>query len=333
MCITHFIWASGGPSLPFAVRWTALRMGAQMSWLGRLMGGTRAAPLIEAVVEVEPDFVVIDVETACSDYGSICQVGVVGFAGSREVLAWEQLVDPRQAFDAFNVRLHGIDEGRVRGAPDFRGVHRQIRHLLGGRVAVAHSGFDRVALRRACEDCELDEIEARWLDSVGVARIAWPELPNHKLSTLAAHLSLPLDHHDALSDARAAGLVMLKAMEKTGASLDDWFSHRRRAELRAPAGAPPNFSAARKPAGEGALSGHRVVITGTLSVSREQMADRIAQAGGRVGSTLAPTTTLLVLGEERGGHSAKHKKALALREAGGDVRIVSEGELQAMLQA
>lgn len=311
-----------------------MHCGAQMGWLGRLMGGGRSVPpLAAAVAEAEPDFVVIDVETACSDYGSICQVGIVGFSGSKEVLAWEQLVDPRQPFDAFNVRLHGIDERRVRGAPDFRSVHGQIRSLLGGRVTVAHSGFDRGALRRACEDCDLDEVEARWLDSVGVARIAWPELPNHKLNTLAAHLSIPLNHHDALSDARAAGLVVLRAMEATGAGLEDWFCYRRRAELRAPPDAPPNFSAVRKPAGEGALSGHRVVITGTLSVSREQMADRIAAAGGRVGSTLAPSTTLLVLGEERDGPSAKHRKAIALREAGGDVQIVSEGDLQAMLEA
>ena len=63
------------------------------------------------------------------------------------------------------------------------------------------------------------------------------------------------------------------------------------------------------------------------------MADRIALAGGRVGSTLAPSTALLVLGEGRGGPSAKQRKAIALREAGGNVQIVSEGELQAMLQA
>lgn len=305
-----------------------------MSWLSRVLGqDRRAVALAEAVMTAEPDFVVIDVETACSDYGSICQVGIVGFAGGREVLAWDQLIDPKQAFDDFNVQLHGIDANRVRGAPDFREAYNHISSLLSERPTVAHSGFDRGALRRACEAHSLMEIEARWLDSVGVARIAWPDLPNHKLKTLAEHLSLTLNHHDALSDARAAGLVVLRAMEETGASLDDWFSHRRRAEMRAPSGVVPNFSRARAPTGRGPLSGHRVVVTGTLSVSREEISDMIAASGARVTSSVSPATTMLVLGEERGGKSSKHKKALALQAEGADLSIVTERELRELLAA
>ena len=40
-----------------------------------------------------PDFVVIDVETACSRVSSICQVGIVGFRDGRELFAWETLLD------------------------------------------------------------------------------------------------------------------------------------------------------------------------------------------------------------------------------------------------
>ena len=35
-----------------------------------------------------PDFVVIDVETACSRTSSICQIGIVGYAAGVEVLAY-----------------------------------------------------------------------------------------------------------------------------------------------------------------------------------------------------------------------------------------------------
>ncbi len=304
-----------------------------MGWLSRVLGqDRRAVALADAVMTAEPDFVVIDVETACSDYGSICQVGIVGFAGGSEVLAWEQLVDPKRAFDDFNVQLHGINADRVRGAPDFRGAYKHISSLLTGRTTVAHSGFDRGALRRACEDHSLMEIEARWLDSVSVARIAWPDLPNHKLKTLADHLLLPLNHHDALSDARAAGLVVLRAMEATGSSLDDWFSHRRRAEMRSPPGMVPNFSRAREPGGDGPLNGHRVVVTGTLSVSREEISDMIAAAGARVTSSVSAATTMLVLGAERGAPSSKHKKALALKAEGVDLSIVTEDEIRAILK-
>ena len=42
-----------------------------------------------------PDFVVIDVETACSRVSSICQIGIVGFRDGRIQFEYETLVDPR----------------------------------------------------------------------------------------------------------------------------------------------------------------------------------------------------------------------------------------------
>lgn len=46
----------------------------------------------------EPDFVVVDVETACARVSSICQIGIVGFRQGREVFAYETLVDPCDEF-------------------------------------------------------------------------------------------------------------------------------------------------------------------------------------------------------------------------------------------
>ncbi|WP_312488417.1 3'-5' exonuclease [Sphingomonas sp.] len=171
-----------------------------------------------------PDFVVIDVETACSRTSSICQIGIVGYAAGVEVLAYETLVDPCDDFSSFNVGIHGITAEHVLGKPTFAALHPKLAAHLGGRVTVAHSGFDKGALGRACERDALPPIAARWLDSVTIARRAWPELPNHKLNTLAAFLELEHRHHDALSDARAAGQVVLRAMAQTGLSLTDWFT-------------------------------------------------------------------------------------------------------------
>lgn len=175
-----------------------------------------------------PDFVVIDVETACVRSSSICQIGIVGFAGGRETFAWETLVDPRDDFSPFNTRIHGIAAAHVEGAPHFGDVHHIVDAHLSGRLTVSHSSFDRHALARACDVHARDIIATRWLDSVGVARRAWPGLPNHKLGTLARHLGLTHRHHDALSDARAAGQVILHAIEQTGVALADWLAPTRR---------------------------------------------------------------------------------------------------------
>ncbi|HEX8484179.1 exonuclease domain-containing protein [Sphingomonas sp.] len=171
-----------------------------------------------------PDFVVIDVETACSRSSSICQIGIVAFTQGRETFAWETLIDPRDDFSPFNTRIHGIAAYHVAAAPHFGEVHHIVDTHLAGRLTVAHSSFDRRALAKACLVHERDRIATRWLDSVVVARRAWPDLPNHKLGTLARHLGLTHRHHDALSDARAAGHVILHAIAETGIALADWLT-------------------------------------------------------------------------------------------------------------
>jgi DNA polymerase-3 subunit epsilon len=50
-----------------------------------------------------------------------------------------------------------------------------------------------------------------------VARRLWPDLPNHKLNTLAAHIGHDFRHHHAQADAEAAGRVLLAMMKSLGA--------------------------------------------------------------------------------------------------------------------
>ena len=53
-------------------------------------------------------FVAIDVETANSDWGSICQIGVASVDKGEIVDEWQTLVDPRTPFSDRNIGIHGI---------------------------------------------------------------------------------------------------------------------------------------------------------------------------------------------------------------------------------
>ncbi|MEH3039185.1 MAG: exonuclease domain-containing protein [Sphingomonas paucimobilis] len=231
--------------------------------------------------ERKPDFVVIDVETSCSRASSICQVGIVGFRDGREVFAWETLLDPRDEFHAANIRIHGIAAHHVAGQPAFPDVHATIDRYLTGQVTVAHSLFDKSALAAACRIHDRPAIETQWLDSVRVARRAWPDLENHRLGGLARFLGIAHRHHDALSDARAAGWVIVRAIEQTGLSLADWL-----APPRQPGPAP-------KPAAAGPLSGDRIAILGEPRDG--PLAHAIAALGGTIHSSVGLTTTMLVV--------------------------------------
>lgn len=299
-----------------------------MSWLGRLFNG-KAGVADHPAILVEPDFVVIDVETSCSRASSICQVGIVGFRDGAECFEFESLVDPKDDFHDFNVTIHGIEKSHVRGKPHFGQLHGALDKHLSGRKTVSHSSFDKGALSAACLHHGRPRIETQWYDSVQVARRAWPDLSSHKLGLLARHLDLPLKHHDALSDARAAGLVVVRAMEITGLTLD---------ELSVPMAKPRAAgSVKREGTGDGPLAGECIAMTGDFALSKAEMADRIAAAGGAVSPSVTKKTTILVLGVQDPSSfagkakSAKHLKAEDAISQGQPVRIMAEADFVSLL--
>ena len=270
----------------------------------------------------EPDFVVVDVETACARVSSICQIGIVGFRQGREVFAYETLVDPCDEFSTFNIRIHGISPEHVAGKPTFGDIHRLVAGHLTGRITVAHSGFDKGALSAACRIAELAAIETTWLDSVRVAKRAWPQLSSHRLNVLSRHLGIRHRHHDALSDARAAGMVIVRAMEETGIDLQGWMA-RPGKQGKAPAAAEA-----------GPLKGQRIAILGEPRDGA--LAQFVAGAGGRVLTAVGATTTMLVISARQPygrwvTADAQHRKAEELRSAGARIEILTQAELRARL--
>ncbi len=265
------------------------------------------------------DFVSLDVETACGRVSSICQIGTVGFRDGQVAFEYETLIDPRDEFSSFNTRIHGITADHIAGKPCFGDLHGVIDGHLAGRVTVAHSYFDKGALSAACRVHARAPIEATWLDSVRVAKRVWPELPGHRLNIVSKHLGIRLKHHNALSDARAAGLIVVRAVEETGIPLADWLIPAK----RGPALPAP------KPAASGPLAGQRVAILGQQR--HGALAQMIAARGGRVVSSVGKTTTILVVvADEPFGYvryDAQFRAARALQEAGGAIQILSAAAL------
>ncbi|MFK4875038.1 exonuclease domain-containing protein [Novosphingobium sp. ZW T3_23] len=270
----------------------------------------------------EPDFVVVDVETACARVSSICQIGIVGFRQGREVFAYETLVDPCDEFSTFNIRIHGISPEHVAGKPCFGDIHSVVAGHLTGRVTVAHSGFDKGALAAACRIGQLAAIETTWLDSVRVAKRAWPQLSSHRLNVLSRHLGIRHRHHDALSDARAAGLVIVRAIEETGIDLEGWMAKPGKAG-KAPAAAT-----------DGPLKGQRIAILGEPRDGT--LAQFLAGAGARIVSSVGTTTTILAISARQSygrwvTADAQYRKAEELRGAGARIEIVTEADLRARI--
>lgn len=76
------------------------------------------------------NFVAIDVETANADMASICQIGLAVFENGVLKDEWKTYVDPEDYFDPINVDIHGINETKVRGAPNFPALSDTLNSYL-----------------------------------------------------------------------------------------------------------------------------------------------------------------------------------------------------------
>lgn len=282
-------------------------------------------------------FVAVDVETANPRMSSICQIGVVTFEGGREIAADVRLIDPGEYFDPFNVQVHGITAAQVRGHPTFRELHPWLHECTAGEIVACHTHFDRVAVMQACQRCKVEPLPCSWLDTAKVARRAWEEFSGagYGLSSLARHFGIEFRHHDALEDARTAGLILLRAVEETGMDLTQWLERCKRGISSRSSG----VAIRREGDGVGPLVGETIVFTGALEVTRAEAADVAHEAGAAVEPGVTKKTTLLVVGdqdiEKLNGHdkSSKHRKAESLIAAGRPIRIVGEADFIEMCAA
>lgn len=159
-------------------------------------------------------FIALDVETANSFRGSLCSIGLVKFIDGQEVDSFYTLINPEEKFSSRNIKIHAIKPEDVIGAPTFPEVQKEIINFIDNLPIVAHNArFDAYALQDVYLKYEIPFDNIQYFCSYQVCKIILTDLPNHKLHTLAKHFKISLDHHNALSDARACGLILLEILK------------------------------------------------------------------------------------------------------------------------
>lgn len=281
-------------------------------------------------------FLAIDVETANADMASICSIGVAAFEDGALASEWYSLIDPDDFFDPVNMSIHGIQESDVQGAPTFRDAATEIERFLGGQVVVTHTHFDRVALHQAANRWSITAPACTWLDSARVARRTWIECARsgYGLANVCKMIGYSFQHHNALEDAKAAGHVMLAAMQESGLDLD---AIQRRVLQPIDPSLSSSTSITRDGNPDGPFSGEVIVFTGALEIPRREAADLAASVGCTVANGVTKKTTLLVVGDmdvtKLAGHdkSSKHRKAEGLVGAGQPLRIIRETDFKQLV--
>lgn len=343
-----------------SVREFAPRPGSQEGPTPRLEPTLHA----EVAMSTGPSFVGFDVETANSARGSICAIGLTVINAGQVTATHSWLCRPPaglERFDAGNIGIHGITPRDVAQQPNFRDRLGDMLDLIGDLPLVAHNAaFDIGALREASVAESVTWRPLHYGCTLQWSRKDLPELPNHKLPTVAHALGVPLrHHHDASADAAAAAGIALELMRRRGtatldtyvtatgitlgrATVDTVEAPRNTTRKGVPAwvsvrssATPPDPDPNANPTHP--LHGHTVVLTGNLAgFSRDEAWARLAQCGARVNKTVTRRTSVLIAGywPDETSHppsTEKYSEACRLQTAGQPLSIIDQHQMELLL--
>ncbi|MCK5776913.1 MAG: 3'-5' exonuclease [Bacteroidales bacterium] len=158
-------------------------------------------------------FVAIDFETADGKRNSACAVGIVTFENGEITDEYYTLIQPpNNSYHWGNVRVHGIKAKDTQYEEFFDGVFPEIYERLKGKAVIAHNeSFDRSVLRSCMEHYHLLQTDLNlyepWECTMKIYRDKG--FKPYNLAACSKVMNIQLNHHEALSDARACGLLFL----------------------------------------------------------------------------------------------------------------------------
>jgi len=159
-------------------------------------------------------FAAIDFETASTSPDSACAIGLVVVQDNRIIRRENHLIRPLDRRFDFTY-IHGLTWDDVRDAPSFAELWPTLNAALAGVdfLAAHNAPFDRRVLNSCCQTFRLPEPALSFVCTVKLARTLWRLRPA-RLPDVCRHLAIPLDHHEAGSDAEACARIVIAAHEE-----------------------------------------------------------------------------------------------------------------------
>lgn len=160
--------------------------------------------------------VAFDFETANRKKTSAISLGVVVTEDGKEIYRDVMYFRPPTGGWFEFTELHGLTYDDVKDKPTFGQYYERIQKHFADAVLLAHNAsFDLDILNACCEHYNRPKFENPTLDTLSIARICLPELHKHSLDVVCDRLRIPLNHHEALSDAYGCIGILNKTMDMT----------------------------------------------------------------------------------------------------------------------
>lgn len=161
-------------------------------------------------------YIVFDVETPNAKNDRISSIGAAVIENGKIVETYSSLVNPETYFSSFNIELTGINKQKVKNAPNFKSVWKELEPIFKGGILIAHNAaFDMGVLAKCIKSYNIEDVSSfSYACTVRMSRKCFPELENHKLNTVCDYLNIALDHHKADSDSVACAKIFIECVKR-----------------------------------------------------------------------------------------------------------------------
>ena len=291
-----------------------------------------------SLVDLLEDYIVLDLETTGLDPScdEIIEIAAVKVCAGSITENFSTLVKARNPLDDFIIELTGITDGMLADAPTLESVLPAFFDFVGSSVIVGHNvNFDVNFL--------YDNLQKRgsifsndYIDTMRLSRLLFKDFVNHKLTTLVNNFGVTATPtHRALADCFATqGCYDYIKQHALNNKIDLQSLLVKKASVRAAdiAATVTEFDESHP------LFGKVCAFTGTLTFTRKEAMQLVANVGGINADGVNKQTNFLIIGSNeyctqiKDGKSNKQKKAEAAILAGQDLTILSEAAFVDLLK-
>lgn len=271
------------------------------------------------------NFIAIDFETALSSKHP-CQIGIVVVKnGTITERISHYIQPPNNKYFHGCIKIHGITPAKTKDQPLFPEVWKEIKHYFDVNVIVAHNlSFDLRVLYHILDLYNLDYPKF-------IGENCTYEITGYNLSDACKINSIPLDHHEALSDAEACAKLFLMYLSgdlikyAPASTLRDYDSTHTSHTTVDPDTFDIWLSRDRltgdilKPDLENAdpdspFYNRKVVITGDFPLGRDELAHTLKEMGADINTSVTRKTNIVLIGDFPG--PKKLEKIQELNDSG-----------------
>lgn len=186
-----------------------------MLHLNKIINSTKKLPQI---FNSEAVFTAFDTESTelSPSKGRIIEIGAIKFNKEGVISTWSSLFNPYQKLSSFIIQLTNITQQMVDSAPPINEKLDDFLSFIQGTILIAHNAqADLNFLNVECMNAGKLPAKNRFIDTLRLSQIVYPEAEYHKLEFLADYLSIDKgSSHRALDDAITCQQLFLKMIEK-----------------------------------------------------------------------------------------------------------------------